>query len=78
MEGALNLVNLFRNKVRNMEADELRTFLAVEPVGGYALIDVRQPSEYRSGHIAGASLIPLAELPGRLADIDRSKPVVVY
>jgi rhodanese-related sulfurtransferase len=32
--------------------------LAAEDPGGYALIDVREPAEYLSGHIAGALHIP--------------------
>ncbi|MGE5464792.1 MAG: rhodanese-like domain-containing protein, partial [Syntrophothermus sp.] len=30
------------------------------------VLDVRQPGEYRSGHIAGAKLIPLDQLGSRL------------
>jgi len=43
-----------------------------------ALIDVRSPEEYAGGHIAGAKLIPLSELGGRIAEIPRDKPVVFY
>ncbi len=34
------------------------------------IIDVRQPGEFRSGHIPGAKLIPLGELPARYQEID--------
>ena len=34
------------------------------------IIDVRQPGEFRSGHIPGAKLIPLGELPVRYKEID--------
>lgn len=42
------------------------------------LIDVREPSEFGPpmGHIAGATLIPLAELPSRLAELPRDRPLV--
>jgi rhodanese-related sulfurtransferase len=40
------------------------------------LIDVREPHEYRICRIPGARLIPLGELPKRLAEIDRSTPIV--
>ena len=42
------------------------------------LIDVRNPDEFQTGHIAGAKLIPLGELEGRLGDIDKGKPVLLY
>jgi glyoxylase-like metal-dependent hydrolase (beta-lactamase superfamily II)/rhodanese-related sulfurtransferase len=42
------------------------------------LIDVREPEEFDDalGHLQGASLIPLAEFPQRLGEIDRNRPVV--
>ena len=44
------------------------------------LIDVREPHEWQIGNLAaqGAKLIPLAELPNRLSEIDRDEPVVVH
>lgn len=40
------------------------------------LVDVRQPDEYRAGHIAGARLIPLGELSQRLAEIPKEREVL--
>jgi rhodanese-related sulfurtransferase len=42
------------------------------------LIDVRTAGEYAEGHLAKAKLIPLQELDKRLAEIDKSKPVLLY
>ena len=42
------------------------------------LIDVRTASEYAEGHLANAKLIPLQDLAQRLAEIDKSKPVLLY
>ncbi|MBZ0111048.1 MAG: molybdopterin-synthase adenylyltransferase MoeB [Thermoanaerobaculia bacterium] len=42
------------------------------------LIDVREPHEWQISRLEGASLIPLRDLPGRLADIARDRNVVVY
>ena len=42
------------------------------------LIDVRNPDEYKVEHIAGAKLIPLPELGGRLAEIPKDKPLLLY
>lgn len=41
------------------------------------LLDVRQPEEYETARIEGAVLIPLAELPGRLAELPKGAPLVV-
>ncbi len=42
------------------------------------ILDVRQPSEYQAGHIAGAKLIPLPILGDSLDELDRDKPILVY
>ena len=42
------------------------------------LIDVRTPAEYAEAHLANAKLIPLQELEGRWAEIDKAKPVLLY
>ena len=41
------------------------------------VVDVRQPGEYRSGHINGAKLIPLGELSGRLKELPKNKEIVL-
>ncbi len=40
------------------------------------LLDVRQPDEYQSGHIPGASLIPLQELPRRIKDLPKDREII--
>ncbi len=42
------------------------------------LVDVREPSEYRSGHIPGATNIPLRTLARNLSKIPSDRPVVMY
>jgi hydroxyacylglutathione hydrolase len=37
--------------------------------GGAHVVDVREASEYRSGHVPGAILLPTGALPSRLADL---------
>lgn len=65
--------------VRSLEADEAREWIASQREGSYTLLDVRQPEEYEQvGHLPGAVLIPLPELPDRLAELDHSKPVLTY
>src|SRR6266516_809603 len=43
-----------------------------------ALIDVREPAEWQINRIPGATLIPLGELPHRLAELPQTEPVVLY
>ena len=40
------------------------------------LIDVREDSEYAEGHIPGAVLIPLGQIPDRLDEIPQDKTVI--
>ena len=42
------------------------------------LVDVRKPSEYRSGHIPNAINIPLRTLTHNLDKIARDRPVLLY
>jgi rhodanese-related sulfurtransferase len=44
---------------------------------GAEVIDVREPQEYLAGHVPGAKLIPMAQLPSRLEEIERREPVYV-
>ncbi|MDQ3724821.1 MAG: rhodanese-like domain-containing protein [Actinomycetota bacterium] len=45
---------------------------------GAQLIDVRAEHEWEAGHIAGATHLPLPELPQRTGEIDKDRPVVIY
>jgi rhodanese-related sulfurtransferase len=40
------------------------------------VVDVREPEEYRTGHIAGAKLIPLGELSSRMDKLSKDKEIV--
>lgn len=42
------------------------------------ILDVRAPSEWDHGHVPQARYMFLPEVPKRLSELDRSKPVVVY
>ena len=46
----------------------------------FLLLDVRTPEEFEKARIEGARLVPLAELPARLGELDewRDRPVVVH
>ncbi len=59
-----------------VDADDLARRLAdaAPPV----VVDVREPEETAQGHIRGSLLIPMNDLPMRLAQIPRGRPVVAY
>jgi rhodanese-related sulfurtransferase len=62
-----------------MSAEDLRVMMEVEEGDDLPLlVDVRQESEWKDGHIEGAIHIPLADLDERLNDVDRQRLVVVY
>jgi adenylyltransferase/sulfurtransferase len=48
--------------------------------GGAAplLLDVREPMEYRINRLPGAVLVPLAQLPDALSQLDQTRDYVVY
>lgn len=56
-------------------ADEVRARL--EAGERVALLDVREPEEFRRGHIPGAVLIPLGQLPRRLGELDPRQEWIV-
>ena len=66
------------SRVKSMDAEASKKWLEEHPSGSYTLLDVREPGEYEEGHIPGALLIPLSELPDRLSEIDPQKPVLAY
>lgn len=69
------LINLFRgSSVPQQDPHQVKTRLG-EPNRPY-LLDVRQPEEYREGHIAGSRLIPLGELPRRIKELPREREIV--
>lgn len=73
----MNWKNLL-TPVRNMTATEAKAYMSGRASKEYQLLDVRQPKEYEAGHLAGARLIPIRELPDRMDELDKSKPLLVY
>ncbi|HWR57363.1 MAG TPA: rhodanese-like domain-containing protein [Thermodesulfovibrionales bacterium] len=58
--------------------EKAREFLNNKKQVEYNLVDVRQPKEYESGHIPGAQLIPLDQLPDRIGELDPDKVTIAY
>jgi hydroxyacylglutathione hydrolase len=72
----------FTSRTKNPEFEGIYDIspeeLARCQAGDVAMIDVREPEEYvgELGHIAEATLIPLATIPDKIASIPKDKPVV--
>lgn len=50
--------------------------LSIREAGAFVL-DVRQPEEWLDHHIPGSTLIPLGDLPARLAEVPRDQEILV-
>ncbi len=57
-----------------IDVKQLRLRLTADP--SPFLLDVREPWEYREGHVPGAQLIPLAELEQRVNEVPRDRPIL--
>ena len=64
--------------VSSWSVAQVEEFLKDHDEADYNLVDVRQPAEYEQGHLSGATLIPIAELQGRITELEPDKPTVVY
>lgn len=60
--------------LRDVTAKDLRKKL--DRGEAVVLLDVRQPWEFATGHVPGAVLLPLPELPGRLDELDPDAEIV--
>lgn len=53
--------------------------LALRSAGRSLLfLDIREPHEIRHGHVAGATLLPMNQVPERLAELPRDQTIIVY
>jgi rhodanese-related sulfurtransferase len=59
--------------VPEVDVDEL----AKRRASGDHVVDVRNPDEYEAGHVPGAILIPLAELPERWQEVPEGDVLVI-
>ncbi len=64
--------------IRDIEPAEFNQLLQACSNGDCpVVVDVREPWEYRQGHVPGARLIPLGQLSSRLGELDAERPVAV-
>ena len=68
----------FFTPVKSFNPEAAKDYMDRTPTEAYTLLDVRQPAEYESEHIPGATLIPLPDLGDRIDEIDTDKPAIVY
>lgn len=61
--------------VRQIEAADLHDLTSGTDV---QVVDVRAPHEWKAGHLPRAIHIPLAALPARIGELDRSVPIVLH
>jgi adenylyltransferase/sulfurtransferase len=77
-DGFCGVPALAEEALPELSADAVRRRGA--PGRDFLLLDVREPAEFEKAHIEGARLLPLGELPERLAELEgwRARPVVVH
>ena len=63
-----------RDNAAEIEPAELAAALATATPP--LVLDVREPWEFDIGHLDGAQLIPLGQLPARLAEVPRHRAIV--
>ena len=62
--------------MKSISARDLAAWLADAGRDKPLLLDVREPWEYERARIAGATLVPMREVPARLGEIDARREVV--
>ena len=65
---------LFNTGISQIDAVQAQIRLNQSPKP--LLLDVRQPEEYKRGHIPGARLIPLGELEKRIKEIPGNREII--
>lgn len=64
------------NKVQKIDVQELKRLMDHDP--NLLLIDVREPDEWESMHIAGAVLIPKDTIADKIHDVCEDKSQAIY
>jgi rhodanese-related sulfurtransferase len=62
--------------MKPISASELAAWLADASRARPLLLDVREPWEYEKARIEGAQLLPMREVPGRLAELEQERDLV--
>jgi rhodanese-related sulfurtransferase len=62
--------------MQHLTAPELAAWLADDSRATPFLLDVREPWEFDTCHIAGAQLMPMQTIPARIDDLDEDAEIV--
>lgn len=62
--------------LKNVNAQQFKE--ALEKRTPKYIMDVREPHEYKSGHIQGAVNVPLSQMSARMSDLPKDKPLYLY
>ncbi|MBB6176895.1 rhodanese-related sulfurtransferase [Anoxybacillus tengchongensis] len=63
-----------QDRYTNISVDEAAQMMQKEDV---VVLDVRTEEEYASGHIPGAILLPLQQLPDRMNELNKNKTYII-
>lgn len=79
--GVIVAILVYFGVTKLMQRRYLKTLTEEQFREGYRkaqLIDVREPDEFKNGHILGARNIPMSQMRMRLSEIRKDKPVYLY
>ena len=65
-------------KIESISIEKAKEWVADKKEAEFVLLDVRQPEEYRTGHLPGAVFIPLPDLIDKVGELDPAKAVLAY
>lgn len=79
MSGAMLLWSMFGSRVRGINDVDANGALQLINHKNAFILDVRQPEEYKNGHLLNSQLIPLGNLQARIGELAKYKdrPIVV-
>lgn len=77
--GLMFLWSLFGNQIKGLKEVDVQGAVQLINHKNAFVLDVREPGEYKAGHLLNAQLIPLGKLKERIGEIEQYKdqPVVV-
>lgn len=70
----MNFLKQLFGSNNGISATDLKTQL--DNKAAFFILDVRQPEEFRGGHIAGAVLMPLNELAQRMNELPKDREII--
>ncbi|MCC8142463.1 MAG: FAD-dependent oxidoreductase [Lachnospiraceae bacterium] len=73
-QAALVGLNILEENFRQVHVDQVRSLVEQ----GACIVDVREPGEYKRGHLKGSINIPLSQLSDRMDEIPRDIPVYLH